>query len=73
MPAHDPYPGLCGDCRHARRVPSAHGATFYLCRRAFDDPAYKRYPALPVLTCSGYEAERSAPVPDRGPQPIKKE
>jgi hypothetical protein len=53
-----PDPGLCGDCEHVQRVTSARGSTFYLCRLSFVDSRFARYPALPVLTCSGF-----APAP----------
>ena len=38
-----------------RRVPSARGAVFFLCRRAESDPAFPRYPRLPRLSCPGYD------------------
>ena len=47
--------GLCADCAHARRVASARGATFYRCARSESDPAYPRYPRLPMVECRGYE------------------
>ncbi len=50
-----PAAGLCADCRHARRVGSARGSTFWLCRRAERDAAFVRYPRLPVLACRGFE------------------
>jgi hypothetical protein len=31
---------------------------FSLCARSREDPAYPRYPRLPVLTCAGYEAKK---------------
>src|SRR5215475_2067860 len=40
--------GLCADCLHARRIESSRGSIFYLCLRAEHDPAYKKYPPLPV-------------------------
>lgn len=46
--------GLCADCAHARRVESARGSVFYLCQRAAFDPAFPKYPQLPVSTCAGY-------------------
>jgi hypothetical protein len=46
--------GLCADCIHARRIESDRGAIFYLCELAAVDPAYRKYPALPVLRCAGY-------------------
>lgn len=53
--AASPAPGLCGTCRHARRVENRKGSVFLLCRRAATDPRYRRYPPLPVLACAGYE------------------
>lgn len=47
-------PGLCGQCRHGRAVPGAH-STFWFCERSRTDPAYPRYPRLPVLRCPGFE------------------
>ena len=38
-----------------RRVESDRGSIFYLCERFFTDPAYPKYPRLPVLECRGYE------------------
>ncbi|HEX5148924.1 MAG TPA: hypothetical protein VFW02_07575 [Candidatus Limnocylindrales bacterium] len=48
-------PGLCGGCRHARRIETRGGSVFCLCLRATDDPAFRRYPALPTLSCRGFE------------------
>ncbi len=48
-------PGLCGGCRHARRVQTRVGSAFHLCRRAAGDPSYPRYPPLPTLSCRGFE------------------
>jgi hypothetical protein len=53
-----PDPGLCGNCEHVQPVTTARGSTFYLCRLSFVDSRFARYPALPVLTCSGF-----APAP----------
>lgn len=47
--------GLCATCRHARRIVSAKGSVFLLCGRAVEDPAYRRYPPLPVLACAGHQ------------------
>ena len=46
--------GLCAGCGYARRIASARGAHFLLCQRSADDPAYVKYPRLPVLACPGY-------------------
>ena len=47
--------GLCDSCSHQKEVRNTRGSTFSLCNRSKDDPAYPRYPRLPVLTCAGYE------------------
>jgi hypothetical protein len=46
--------GLCDRCRHSRVIPGAR-SSFLLCERSQTDPAYARYPRLPVLDCAGYE------------------
>ena len=46
--------GLCAGCRHARWIAGARGALFMLCLRSASDPAYVKYPRLPVLVCPGY-------------------
>ena len=47
--------GLCADCRHMRRITSDRGTTFYRCGLADADPAFAKYPRLPVLQCRGYD------------------
>lgn len=47
--------GLCGRCRHAEIVRSARGSLFLRCGRARTDPAFPKYPPLPVRACAGYE------------------
>jgi len=54
-PASRPEPGLCADCCHARVQQTARGSTFWRCARAETDPAFVRYPRLPVRVCRGYE------------------
>jgi len=49
--------GLCADCVHARRIESDRGAKFHLCELSATDPAYRKYPALPVIRCAGYQAK----------------
>ena len=62
-----PPPGLCAGCRHARRIETARGSRFWLCERSFHDPAFPRYPALPVLRCAGFEpGEPRDPGPPSG-------
>jgi hypothetical protein len=47
--------GLCEQCVHVRRVVSAKGSVFVLCERAKHEPAYPKYPRLPVLACAGFD------------------
>ena len=47
--------GLCARCRMASVQRSARGGRFWRCGRADSDPAYRRYPPLPVLRCPGFE------------------
>lgn len=48
--------GLCASCRHARAITSSKRSTFLLCHRSTTDPAFPRYPPLPVRVCRGHEA-----------------
>jgi hypothetical protein len=50
-----PNAGLCDSCRHQRLVSNTRGSTFSLCERSRTDPAYARYPRLPVDRCRGHE------------------
>ena len=49
--------GLCADCVHAKRIESSRGSRFYLCELSASDPAFRKYPRLPVLQCPGYTRE----------------
>jgi hypothetical protein len=49
--------GLCLNCAHARKIDSARGSSFYLCALSESDPAFPKYPRLPVIQCSGYSAK----------------
>lgn len=51
-----PSRGLCDACRHQRLVPNTRGSVFSLCELSRTDPNFRRYPPLPVLRCSGFEA-----------------
>jgi hypothetical protein len=50
-----PQAGLCARCAQARVQRSARGSAFWRCLRADRDPAFQRYPPLPVLRCPGFE------------------
>ena len=53
--------GLCADCQHARRIESAKGSRFLLCRLSESDPGFPKYPRLPVLSCAGYKPNPGIP------------
>ena len=46
--------GLCANCLHARRIESSRGSVFTLCQLSATDPRFRKYPPLPVLSCTGY-------------------
>ena len=52
--ARETSPGLCERCEHMQVVASATGSRFYLCRLSRTDPAFPRYPSIPVLSCPGF-------------------
>lgn len=52
--------GLCASCTHQRLIRSGRGSEFSLCERGLSDPAWPKYPRLPVLRCAGHEPR---PVP----------
>ena len=55
MTATRPEAGLCDRCRHQRIVRNTRGSHFSLCERSRVDPAFPRYPRLPVRQCAGFE------------------
>lgn len=55
MAAMAAFRGLCDSCVHQKLVPNTRGSVFSLCQRSRSDPAYPRYPRVPVLACPGYE------------------
>jgi hypothetical protein len=50
----DQEAGLCERCMHVQVVVSARGSRFYLCRLSQTDPAFPKYPVIPVLECRGF-------------------
>ena len=60
MPADD-LAGLCATCSHTRLITSSRGSGFYLCQRSATDPAFLRYPPLPMRSCPGYEPGNEPP------------
>ena len=58
--------GLCARCEHVQVIENRRGSHFYRCRLADVDPAFLRYPPLPVIACPGFTristaAPREAP------------
>ncbi|MGH2983078.1 MAG: hypothetical protein ACRDK5_02300 [Solirubrobacterales bacterium] len=49
-----PPAGLCDRCRHQRVVQNTRGSSFSLCELSRTNPAFPRYPRLPVESCSGF-------------------
>jgi hypothetical protein len=47
------YPGLCAGCEHLRLLASKR-SVFVRCGFADVDPAFVRYPPLPVRVCRGF-------------------
>jgi len=65
MQAPRPANGLCDGCRHQRLVPNSRGSVFSLCERSREDPAYPRYPRIPVLSCPGFEPGPAPPASEQ--------
>ena len=53
--------GLCSICIHAKRVGSARGSVFWLCRRAAQDRRFPKYPWLPLERCAGFASAGATP------------
>ena len=53
-------PGLCATCEHLRVLASKR-SVFVRCGLADVDPAFPRYPPLPVAACRGYAPEIPSP------------
>lgn len=47
-------PGLCGHCRHGHQTLTRRGPIYLRCLLAARDPAWPKYPRLPVRSCSGF-------------------
>lgn len=46
-----------------RAIHSARGSTFVLCRLSERNPAFPKYPTVPVVACKGYEVSGSTSPP----------
>lgn len=74
-PGEEASVGLCARCRMASVQRGARGRRFWRCGRADADPAYRRYPPLPVLRCRGFdEGGKLGPGDlEPGPRPPSRE
>lgn len=52
--------GLCSACGWAQQVTTTRGSRFLRCGRSDDDPAYARYPSLPVRHCLGFDEQKDS-------------
>jgi hypothetical protein len=57
-----PRAGLCDACVHQQLVRNTRGSEFSLCRRSRTDPAYPKYPPIPVRACAGFEPRPAQPA-----------
>jgi len=48
------FTGLCASCAHHRWIVSGRGSRFLFCEYSKSDPAFPKYPALPVFDCPAY-------------------
>jgi hypothetical protein len=55
-----PPAGLCDRCRHQKLIGNTRGSVFSMCLRSRSDPAYPKYPRIPVAACPGYETDSDA-------------
>jgi hypothetical protein len=61
--------GLCDTCVHQQVVRNTRGSSFSLCRLSREDPAYPRYPRVPVLACPGHSPIAASREPRAEPAP----
>jgi hypothetical protein len=54
-------PGLCAGCAHVQVVVSGRGSKFFRCLEHDRDPAWPKYPPLPVLRCGRFVAAEVSP------------
>ena len=57
------FTGLCSSCRHHRWIVSGRGSRFLFCEWSKQDPAWPKYPPLPVFECAAHaRLEGEAPT-----------
>ncbi len=65
--SHSPEGGLCDLCRHVVITVNDRGSRFVRCEYAKIDPAYPKYPRLPVRRCAAF-SPHAGPDADLPPQ-----
>ena len=65
-----PPGGMCADCAFARVIHNRRGSLFLRCGRHDQDPAYAKYPRLPVLECAGYREREAREASDSRTYPL---
>ena len=48
-------PNLCSACRYGKETRNDRASVFLFCLRSKHDPAFPKYPRLPVIACAGFE------------------
>jgi hypothetical protein len=56
--------GLCDRCIHQQLVRNTRGSAFSLCLRSRTEPAYPRYPRVPVAACPGFAPRKTGRAGD---------
>ena len=56
--------GLCARCANVQVIENRRGSRFYRCRLADIDPAFMRYPPLPVISCVGFTQKSEVAAPE---------
>jgi hypothetical protein len=46
--------GLCLRCRHSQVLKTKGGSAVFLCRLSERNPAFPKYPRLPMARCPGH-------------------
>ncbi|MDP9384359.1 MAG: hypothetical protein M3P50_03830 [Actinomycetota bacterium] len=65
--ARRPAAGLCDRCVHQRLIRTGRGSEFSLCARSKVEPAYPKYPPVPVVRCPGFEPRAAGLEAPAGP------
>lgn len=57
-----PAVGLCANCLYTRQLSNDRGSVFHLCELGLQNPAFRKYPTLPVLRCCGFQRRPEEPL-----------